>query len=261
MIHPFCSLRGLWGDNGDMGGEYSCLIAKSSGKFEPERIHGVCMGKESEVVKRLIKTQALKLFELREAGPLEKRFQSSYDSTVVSAPAGGFAGAVSLTAVSWAALLEHRTCLLTLSCRKLQKTNFFIKAMSLIEILDNHLKFSLYWLHSIDMHWLTTFVRINSWPLPRFHWRHWRLCWAQTLGLPCRWLLCWFSRAVPFGEGFFLIFSSKNPFHTQFKTFFQHRWHKKDDKWIGTGDDGTALRKCILKTWPVKRCMYTIIVL
>ncbi len=90
-----------------MGGEYSCLIAKSSGKFEPERIHGVCMGKESEVVKRLIKTatkqgstQALKLFELREAGPLEKRFQSSYDSTVVSAPAGGFAGAVSLTAVS-----------------------------------------------------------------------------------------------------------------------------------------------------------------
>lgn len=40
-----------------------------------------------------------------------------------------------------------------------------------------------------------------------------------------------------------LIFSSKNPFHTHFKTFFSKWMAQEGEQWIQRGDDGTALHQ------------------
>lgn len=152
------------------------LIAKSSGKFEPKRFHhgvwilnGIRSCEEADQNVQL--HRAVRTGWSR--GPAQKRFHSSYNSTIVNAPAGGLVGAVSLTAVS----CGLNTVPVYWSCyvEKLSNTNFFIKAMSLIEFVDNHQKVSCYWSHSIEIS--------ISWPSPRFHWRRWRLCWARTLVL------------------------------------------------------------------------------
>ena len=191
------------------------LIAKSSGKFESKKFHhGVWILNQ-------------KLFPRGFFSKLQPNSNS---------PAGGLVGAVSLTAVSWGLntvpVYWHRLCR-----KKFQTPTSSSKQMSLIEFVENQLRVSCYWLHSIEISiWLTTFVRINLWPLPRFHWRRWRLCWARTLGLPSRWLLRWLSRAVPLGEDVLGPWNAVSlysqviiPFTPTSKHFFQNGWHKKDE--------------------------------